>query len=298
MPDPITVTPGPLDPDGARAVRDLAAAAAATDGVPPLSEQPLLWLTGGGPGVRHLVAASPDGTTTGYAQVDLRDPALATAEVVVHPAHRRHGTGSALLDAAGALVREHGGDGVAVWAHGDLPAARAVAAARGLPVVRELWQMALDPVVVPDAPPLPDGVVVRAFEPGHDEDAWVRVNARAFAAHPEQGRLTRADLEDREAEPWFDPAGFLLAVRDDRLLAFGWTKVADPDEGEVYALGVDPDAQGQRLGPALTARMLAHLAGRGVRRVVLYTEGDNHAAIRVYRAAGFERSAVDVVYRA
>ena len=90
----------------------------------------------------------------------------------------------------------------------------------------------------------------------------------------------------------------LLAVRDDRLLAFGWTKVADPDEGEVYALGVDPGAQGQRLGPALTARMLAHLAGRGVRRVVLYTEGDNHAAIRVYRAAGFERSAVDVVYRA
>ncbi|MBD3779067.1 MAG: mycothiol synthase [Micrococcales bacterium] len=298
MPDPITVTSGALDADGARAVRDLAAAAAGTDGVPPLSEQPLLWLTGGGPGVQHLVAAAPDGTTTGYAQVDLRDPALATAEVVVHPAHRRRGTGSALLDAAGALVREHGGDGVAVWAHGDLPAARALAAARGLPVVRELWQMALEPVVVPDAPPLPDGVTVRAFEPGRDEDAWVAVNARAFAAHPEQGRLTRADLEDREAEPWFDPAGFLLALRDDRLLAFAWTKVADPDEGEVYALGVDPDAQGQRLGPALTARMLAHLAGRGVRRVVLYTEGDNHAAIRVYRAAGFERSAVDVVYRA
>ncbi len=32
-------------------------------------------------------------------------------------------------------------------------------------------------------------------------------------------------------------------------------------------------------------------------RVVLYTEGDNAPAIGVYRAAGFERSAVDVVYR-
>jgi mycothiol synthase len=297
--DDVTIeASGALPGDDAGAVRALADAAGAADGVPPLSEQPLLWLDGGGPGVRHLVAAAPDGATAGYAQVDLRDPALATAELVVHPARRRRGVGSALLDAAVAAVRERGGDGVSVWAHGDLPAARALAAARGLPVVRELWQMALDPVVVPELPPLPDGVAVRAFRPGRDEDAWVRVNARAFAAHPEQGRLTRADLDDRAAEPWFDPAGFLLAVRGDALLGFGWTKVADPAEGEVYALGVDPDARGQGLGPALTARMLAHLAGRGVGRVVLYTEGDNHAAIRVYRAAGFARSAVDVVYRA
>jgi mycothiol synthase len=123
------------------------------------------------------------------------------------------------------------------------------------------------------------------------------VNARAFAQHPEQGRLTRADLEAREAEPWFDPAGLLLVERGDRLLAFGWTKVATPDEGEIYALGVDPDAQGRRLGPALTARMLIHLATRGVTRVVLYTEAENTPAIKVYRSAGFERSALDVVYR-
>ncbi|RMI12484.1 mycothiol synthase, partial [Cellulomonas triticagri] len=186
----------------------------------------------------------------------------------------------------------------------DLPAARALAAAHGLPVTRELWQMALDPLTPPAAPPraLPDGVVVRAFEPGRDEDAWVALNARAFASHPEQGRLTRADLADRMAEDWFDPAGLLLAEQDGRLLASGWTKVPAPApgaplEGEVYALGVDPDAQGRGLGAALTARMLAHLADRGVARVVLYTEGDNHPAIRVYRAAGFERSAVDVVHR-
>jgi len=294
------VTPGALPPADAAAVRALAGAAAAADGVPPLSEQPLLWLAGGPAGVRHVRVPGPDGTLAGYAQVDLRDPALATAEAVVHPGARRRGVGSALLDAVAGAARDAGGDGVAVWAHGDLPAARALAAARGLPVVRELWQMALDPLVVPDPPPLPDGVVVRAFRPGEDEDAWVRVNARAFADHPEQGRLTRADLADRAAEPWFDPEGFLLAVRGDRLLGFGWTKVADdgdPPEGEVYALGVDPDARGLGLGPALTARMLAHLAGRGVRRVVLYTEGDNARAIRLYRAAGFVRSAVDVVYR-
>jgi len=290
---------GGLAAGAADAVRELAAAAAAHDGVAPLSEQPLLWLTGGGPDVVHLVVPGDGGAVVGYAQVDLRDPALATAEVVVHPAARRRGTGTALLDAALAATRERGGDALSVWAHGDVPPARALAASRGLPVVRELWQMALDPLVAPaaDAAPLPAGVTVRPFEPGRDDDAWVAVNARAFAHHPEQGRLTRADLADRVAEAWFDPAGFLLAEQDGALLGFGWTKVAEPGEGEIYALGVDPAAQGRRLGPALTARMLAHLAERGVRRVVLYTEGDNAPAIRVYRAAGFVRSAVDVVYR-
>lgn len=296
-PDP-DVRTGPLDPGAAAAVRALAGAAADHDGVPPLSEQPLLWLTGGGPDVVHLLVPDDAGGLLGYAQLDARDPDRATAEVVVAPAHRRRGTGTALLDAALDAVRARGGAAVDVWAHGDVAPARALAAGRGLTAVRELWQMALDPLVAPeDLPPLADGVTVRAFVPGQDEDAWVAVNAHAFAQHPEQGRLTRADLEAREAEPWFDPAGLLLAERDGRLLGFGWTKVAAPDEGEIYALGVDPDAQGQRLGPALTARMLAHLADRGVPRVVLYTEGDNHPAIRVYRAAGFGRSALDVVYR-
>jgi mycothiol synthase len=290
---------GALPAELAVAVRTLATAAEAADGVAPLSEQPLLWLAGAGPDVTHLLVAGPGHHLAGYAQVDLRDPARATAEVVVDPAHRRRGIGSALLDAARDAVRARGGDAVDTWAHGDVPPARALATARGLPVVRELWQMALDPVVVPPVRDLPPGVTVRAFEPGHDEDAWVAVNARAFAEHPEQGRLTRADLEDRMAEPWFDPTGLLLAERDGRLLGAGWTKVeaSDAGVGEIYALGVDPAAQGQGLGPALTARMLEHLAGRGVRRVVLYTEGDNAPAIRVYRAAGFERSAVDVVYR-
>ena len=112
------------------------------------------------------------------------------------------------------------------------------------------------------------------FRPGRDEEAWLRVNARAFDWHPEQGRMTAADLELREAEPWFDPAGFLMAWRGDpdaggTLLGSHWTKVhpagdAGPEPvGEVYVLGIDPDAQGLRLGGALTDLGLAHLRGTG-----------------------------------
>jgi mycothiol synthase len=323
-PHPIVSRTGALPAPLAAEVRALAVEAAAQDGVPPLSEQPLLWLSGGE--ATHLMAVE-GGTLLGYAQVDLRDPAQATAEVVVHPAHRRHGIGTALLTAARAAVVSAriagaGGTGgaadidtassaaptgtdtptapaLSVWAHGDLPPARALAARLGLPVTRELWQMRrpLDPTAPPSGAVPAEGVTVRAFEPGRDEDAWLRVNARAFAHHPEQGRLTRADLDDRTAEDWFDPAGLLLAEQDGRLLASGWTKVEPgSDEGEIYALGVDPDAQGRGLGRLLTALMLDHLAARGLHAALLYTEGDNAPAISVYRAAGFERSGVDVVY--
>jgi mycothiol synthase len=151
-------------------------------------------------------------------------------------------------------------------------------------------------------------VAVRPFRPGRDERAWLRVNARAFATHPAQGGWTLADLELREAEPWFDPAGFFLAWRgepDDggTLLGSHWTKVHPPGDegpeavGEVYVLGIDPAAQGTGLGRALTDLGLAHLRARGLAQVLLYVEEDNTAAVTLYERSGFTRHAVDVSWR-
>ena len=139
-----------------------------------------------------------------------------------------------------------------------------------------------------------------AFRPGSDEHAWLAVNARAFADHPEQGRWTMDDLRARMAEPWFDPAGFLLAVdaADGRLLGFHWTKVHrhDPPFGEVYVVGVDPDAQGGGLGTALTLAGLHHLHRSGLSRVILYVESDNLPAMAVYTHLGFTTIETDVQY--
>ena len=319
MPPPAR-TPGPLTPTTVAAIRALADDAARHDGVAPLSEQPLLWLTDPASSVAHLLVgdATADHPLLGYAQVDLAIPGTVSAELVVAPAARRRGIGTALLDAIVREAEEHAPDAsagrhasttaahraVQVWAHGDLPAARRLATTARMTVVRELWQMRLDLTVgtALAGPGLPAGVTVRAFVPGADEDAWCRLNARAFASHPEQGRLTPADVDAREREPWFDPAGFLLAERDGALVGSAWTKVhpagvlgVEP-VGELYALGIDPDAQGQGLGGALTTLALAHLRARGVRSAVLYTEADNTAAVRTYRRAGFTRSAVDVMY--
>ncbi|WP_235545474.1 mycothiol synthase [Phycicoccus sp. Soil802] len=300
-------------------VREIQAAATAADGVSPLSEQPLLSLDAPSGRVRHLLGYAAE-RLTGYAQLDGPTGPDASAELVVDPAARRQGTGRALLDAVFEAA-----PGARLWAHGRLPAAQALAASAGLAAVRELHKMAR-PLgaadLAPAASALPEGFHARAFEPGRDEQAWLATNAAAFAHHPEQGRLTLADLEERMAQPWFDAAGFILVEADATVLdaagispiggipaphvaAFHWTKV-DPEQrssvdptktaGEVYVVGVHPAYQGRGLGRPVTALGLAHLAGLGLAEVVLYVDGDNQAAIRTYTGLGFRSIMVDVMY--
>jgi mycothiol synthase len=274
---------GPLDSQAIAAARSVVEAAAAADGVSPLSEQARLNL--GNPGWTHLRAVRSETGLTGYAQLDPDG----TGELVVHPEHRRRGVGRTLLDrllAAGARR---------VWAHGDLPAAAALARSARLQRVRSLWQLArplTDPLPEPE---LPAGVAVRSFEPGRDDAAWLALNSAAFATHPEQGRWTDGDLAQRLAEPWFDPAGFYVAFRDDRMVGFHWTKIEDR-AGEVYVLGVHPSEQGTGLGRALTLVGLRHLRERGLDQVTLYVEEDNVAAVGLYTSLGFAKVAADVQY--
>ena len=187
-----------------------------------------------------------------------------------------------------------------MWAHGLLPAADALARAAGLAMTRSLHRMTR-PLTDADAvdPQLPPGFSVRAFEPGRDDETWVRLNAAAFARHPEQGRLTVADLHERMAQPWFDPAGLILVVEDagDQVVAFHWTKVEPGStNGEVYVVGVDPAHQGRGLGGPVTQLGLAHLARLGLGEVELYVDGDNTAARRTYERLGFTDAAVDGQY--
>ncbi|GAA4418813.1 mycothiol synthase [Georgenia halophila] len=285
----------------------LAEDVAGHDGVAALSEQPLLELRHPVRDVRHVLVGGdddPSGALAGYAQLDV---VAGSAELAVHPGHRRRGIGRALLDAVRDLA-----PGVAVWAHGDLPAARALAASADMERVRELLQMAVDlPVLgVPDdTRPAAHGLTrVRTFRSGQDEEAWVRLNARAFSTHPEQGRMTVEDLRARQAEDWFDPSVLWLVPDpearggDERLLASMWVKIEPHDggapvEGEIYALGVHPDAQGRGLGGRLTSLALAEMAARGLRRATLYVEGDNAPALRTYERNGFRCVATDVQYR-
>ncbi|MFE9424392.1 mycothiol synthase [Kitasatospora sp. NPDC006697] len=285
--------------------RTVLAAAATADGREAVSEAGRLRLRADSPrpGILHLVQTL-DSRPAGYAQLETTGEQAATVEAAVHPELRGRGLGRQLIDA----VLEDAGPQRTVdfWVHGGHPAAARLAEHYGAQLVRELRQMRRTGPA-PEPAPLPEGVTLRTFRPGEDEAAWLRLNALAFAHHPEQGSWTEQDLADRLAEPWFDPNGFFLAVRreesGERLVGYHWTKVhpataADPELGEVYVVGVDPAEQGGGLGKALTAAGLRHLAlDRRLATVLLYVDADNAAAVRVYERAGFAIHEIDVMYQ-
>jgi mycothiol synthase len=279
----------------------LVEAARLADGVAPLSEHAMLRLRyDGSDGGRDFIVMA-GGEIVGYAYLDPpsgEGEGGVTGELVIHPEHRRQGLGRALT---GELAVAAGGHVLRLWAHGDLPAAAALAQTAGFERFRALWQMRrslAEPLTQPlEGPALPAGRALRTFVPGQDEDEWLKLNGRAFAKHPEQGGWTRHDLDLREREPWFDPAGFFIAERDGRMTGFHWTKVHDPNVGEVYVVGVDPDEQGSGLGRALTLAGLRHLRDLGVGQAMLYVDEDNVPAIRMYEGLGFTRATVDAMYR-
>ena len=283
----------------------LVEAARLADGVAPLSEHGMLRLRYEGSDGGRDFTVMTGSEIAGYAyldppsaQGDHRGEGEVTGELVIHPEHRRQGLGRALT---GELADAAGGHVLRLWAHGDLPAAAALARTAGFERFRALWQMrrSLDePLTQPlEGPALPAGRALRTFVPGQDEDEWLKLNGRAFAKHPEQGGWTRHDLDLREREPWFDPAGFFIAERDGRMTGFHWTKVHEPKLGEVYVVGVDPDEQGSGLGRALTLAGLRHLRDLGVDQAMLYVDEDNVPAIRMYEGLGFTRATVDAMYR-
>ena len=281
-------------------IRELIAAATAHDGVAAVGDQVLRELPSDR--TRHLLAVDGDDgdDVVGYlnlAPATAEAPAM--AELAVHPRARRRGIGSAMTR----MALSEGGSGARIWAHGNLEPARAMAAALGLTVVRELLQMRR---TLTDLPPVtvPPGVRITTYSGPGDDDELLRVNNAAFARHPEQSGWTAADIAERREEPWFDPGGLFMAVDEqtDRLLGFHWTKVHNSGLGEVYVVGVDPAAQGRGLGATLTVIGMHHLAerlsGAAQPTVMLYVEGDNSAAAKTYRRLGFEVFHVDAAYAA
>jgi mycothiol synthase len=266
------------------------------DGHRPLGEHKWLDLVHGGRTGFAGFVARDEGRLIGYAQLS-RGHNTWGLELVIHPDHRppRHDVGANLLDAALDEVRRLGGGHIHLWVPKPTPDTDAMAAASGLGRGRDLYQMRRPLPLDDDGP----RVTTRPFEPGRDEEAWLAVNNRAFASHPEQGDWSLDTLLERESEPWFDPHGFLLHERDGRLAGSCWTKVhrdERPHLGEIYVISVDPGFQGLGLGRALVLAGLDHLAALGLTVGMLYVDSGNDTAVGLYRHLGFAVDHVDRAY--
>lgn len=280
-------------------------AAHRSDDHQPLGEQKRLALRGKGRFLALLLRGptsdGPD-TLVGLAHLAPGSDGFGL-EVVVHPDHRAsHLLGEddprhLLVAAARHEVQRRGGGALRYWVARAAPEDDAAARSLGFAKERELLQLRVD-LPIPAHDDLP-AVEVRAFVPGVDEAAWLAVNARAFADHPEQGRWDEAALAARESEAWFDPEGFLIAEEGGRIIGSCWTKVhRDKGSvvGEIYVISVDPRSQRRGLGRRLTVAGLDWLTRAGARTGMLYVDAANTAAVAMYRSLGFRVDHADRSY--
>jgi mycothiol synthase len=258
-----------------------------------------LWLDlaqGGREGFAGLLAWEPGHDhPVAYAQVSKGNGSWAL-ELVIDPHHRYEAMdiGPELLSAALDIIRNEGGGHVHWWVFEPTSAHSQMAEAVGLRPGRQLYQMRC-------ALPLAERstITTRAFRPGHDEAAWLEVNNRAFAKHPEQGDWNLEVFLARQREAWFDPNGFRLYEVDGRLAGFCWTKLhhdTEPVLGEIYVIAVDPDFHGKGLGRQLTLAGLESIASRRITTGMLFVDADNTAAVSLYRSLGFTTHRTDGAY--
>ncbi|TFD69997.1 mycothiol synthase [Cryobacterium sp. Hb1] len=282
---PILSALSTADAAGLATFHQVADSALAFDGYAPFNEQALYDLQAGRRTaylvrMNELVVGASLG---GPGEIDL----------VISPNYRRRGYGRT---AAHDLAQTEP-DGVTAWSHGDHPAARALASELHFVAARTLLELRkplLDEATA-SAPSTDEDI--SAFRVGIDEPEWVALNALVFAAHPEQGAITEADLAARQAESWFNANDFLiLRNAAGRMIGYNWLKV-DGTIGEIYVVGVHPDAAGRGLGRVLMQAGLHHLADAGCTTASLYVEADSFGPVHLYRTLGFVDHTVDVQYR-
>lgn len=259
----------------AQEILAIRSACLAGDGIDPIDQAVMLRLTHHRETLDALIRPSE-----GFL---LRDGGQ--AHLAVAPSARGRGVAS---DLATGLIGP-----VEAWSHGNHPAAARLAARHGLRRTRDLWVLRIDAADVgPVDSPSDNHIVVRTWRPS-DTAQLLRVNASAFAQHPEQGQMDLAELQERMAEPWFDPAGLFMAYDGSVLLGFHWTKRHSADLGEVHVVAVDPAAQGRGLAKMLVSLGVRHLVDLGVKEVILYVEADNPVAVGLYERLGFRHAAAD-----
>ena len=95
-----------------------------------------------------------------------------------------------------------------------------------------------------------------------------------------------------------DGAGPVLVATDDSVIVGtvmlqtwpnGGELLRGPDEAEIRALAVRPEARGRGVGRALVRAVIERAASLGVRHLLLLTQQEMKTAHRIYEEAGFIR---------
>lgn len=301
-----------LTPGQQQRVLSLIQSATQHDQVPPISDHILLHLRHGGDKQdSHLVIYednNPNHQIVGYAHLDQTDlVAGPSVELVVDPKLRQGDIGNQLLQAAIKIC----GKRLRLWSHGDLITTNKLALYNNFQKIRTVLQLHMGLSQIYEVKWPDSDLTIRSFLPQLDSTAWLSLNNKVFANHPEQGNWSLDDLNLRLKEDWFDEKGLFIVEKGNQIIASSWTKIHGASThdhgdahihdhsaiGEVYVTAVDPQYAGGGIGRALTLTALNYLKYQGLNDVILYVDEENTAALNLYKSIGFVQSGKDILFK-
>jgi mycothiol synthase len=275
------------------------------------------WMTG--PGINpqsDFFIAEAGNLPVGFIGVDAlpgkNEAHNAFCNGVVHPRYRRRGIGVTLMQAAEARARELMRDYLPglpkrlnTFCRDFQAANKALYESREMAPARYFFTMQRDLSAELPTAPLPEGLVVRAFQAGEEEAAYTAFD-EAFRDHwgyePLPFEIFRHEFLDA---PHFRPELWLLAWDGDQVAGFNFN-VVNPDyiervgrkEGIIAEVGVRRPWRKRGLATALLARSLRVLREAGMDYAMLGVDTQNpHKAVRLYENVGFYEMRRNVVYR-
>ncbi len=248
--------------------------------------------------IRHLLDLLPADPASTLVALDGEAPVgFVTPHqqlLAVHPAHRRRGHGTRLVEAGLAFSRERGEAVLSLAPPQGSEGAIPFLTRLGFAYDSSLWLLRLPRDVEVPPPVFPREVIARLYRPD-DLPGYVALVNAAFVDHPSPLQVTESIVRFVHERPDFDPDDILLvavAVEPDRPIGFCRTKpIAKeaPASGEVSLVGVLPAWRGRGLGRELLCWGVERLRGHGAAAVELSVEARNERALRLYERTGFER---------
>lgn len=203
----------------------------------------------------------------------------------MHPEARGLGLGSTVLDLAEGWARDRGLARIQMHVVND--DGRRLAENRGHELVRYFWRMEIDLAAEPSEAAQPDGLTLRSYRPGDDDEALHAAHQEAFAEHWEFTPQPLENWLNRRIERGdYHPELWRLATDREEIagaaLCFGERHL-----GWVLDLFVAQRWRRKGLGLALLQSGFHELWRRGHTHTGLEVDSENETgATRLYERAG------------
>ena len=263
---------------------------------------------------RDIILAEVGGELVGAAETSVRTRegiGVHHVEGWVRPGFRRRGLGRALLhwtERRAAEVAQVDGRpaerALASWPDDQQVGATALFEAEGYRIVRYGFVMVRDlEVPIPDVA-LPAGLEIRPVIEADHRRIW-DADVEAFRDHWDAAERTEDDFVSWFAQPGLDTGLWRVAWDGDEVAGSILTMIWPEENAELGLergwlehISVRRPWRRRGLASALIASAMRGLRDAGMKQAALGVDAENPTgALRVYQAAGFERSRTGIAYR-